>query len=185
VRRRGSHILYTIGSQIAVRFSALPTCRPLPTWKFLVLISVNIWVPKLLKRKRYYILFLIPVFAVQVTMLVQCTYYNIFSKILPSTSAHFATLVRTWSAARLVTDWAVTRRRIGKYVPTNPHPKIEGRPLLGNRPVNTHHSKDCATIERLFSIGSASRSYLEDNWRYRSQPVWRRGRIPPPWLCEW
>jgi hypothetical protein len=30
-------------------------------------------VPKLLIRKRYYVLFLIPVFIVQVTELVQCT----------------------------------------------------------------------------------------------------------------
>jgi hypothetical protein len=51
---------------------------------------------------------------------------------------------------------------MNKYVPTNPHPKIEGGPLLGNRPVNTHHSNDCATIERLFFKGSAPRSYLED-----------------------
>jgi hypothetical protein len=60
-----------------------------------------------------------------------------------------------------VTDWAVAKRRIGKHVPTNPHPTIEGRPLLCNRPVSTHHSKDCATIERLFCMGSAPRSYLE------------------------
>jgi hypothetical protein len=31
VRRRGSHIFYTIGSQMAVRMSALGTGRPLPT----------------------------------------------------------------------------------------------------------------------------------------------------------
>jgi hypothetical protein len=30
VRRRGSHIFYTIGSQMAVRLSALRTGRPLP-----------------------------------------------------------------------------------------------------------------------------------------------------------
>jgi hypothetical protein len=62
-----------------------------------------------------------------------------------------------------VTDWAVARRRIGEHFPTNPHPTIEGRPLLGNRPVNTHHSNDSAIIKRLFSTGSAPRSYLEDN----------------------
>jgi hypothetical protein len=32
----------------------------------------------------------------------------------------------------IATDWAVARRRIGKHVPTNPHPTIEGRLLLGN-----------------------------------------------------
>jgi hypothetical protein len=36
----------------------------------------------------------------------------------------------------IVTDWAVVRRRIDKHVPTNSHPTIKGRPLLGNRPVN-------------------------------------------------
>jgi hypothetical protein len=38
-------------------------------------------VPKLLVRKRYYILFLIPVFIVQVAKLVQFTWCNTFSKI--------------------------------------------------------------------------------------------------------
>jgi hypothetical protein len=42
-----------------------------------------------------------PVFTVQVTKLVQFTYYNTFSKIPPSTSMHFATRVRTWRVARL------------------------------------------------------------------------------------
>jgi hypothetical protein len=58
-------------------------------------------VPKLLIRKRYYVLFLIPVFTVQVTKLVQFTLYNTFPKIPPSTSKHFATHVRTWRVARL------------------------------------------------------------------------------------
>jgi hypothetical protein len=58
-------------------------------------------VPKLLIRKRYYLLFLIPVFIVQVTKLVQFTKYNSFSKIPPSTSMHFAARVRTWRVARL------------------------------------------------------------------------------------
>jgi hypothetical protein len=44
-------------------------------------------VPKLLIRKRYYVLFLIPVFIVQATKLVQFTWYN--------TSMHFAARVRT------------------------------------------------------------------------------------------
>jgi hypothetical protein len=68
-----------------------------------------------------------------------------------------------------VTDWVVARRRRGKHVPSNPHPIIEGRPLLGKRPVNTHHSNDWVTIKRLFSMRFASRSCLEDNWCYRSQ----------------
>jgi hypothetical protein len=40
VRRRGSHILYTIDSRMAVRLSALRAGRPLPP-RFLVLISVR------------------------------------------------------------------------------------------------------------------------------------------------
>jgi hypothetical protein len=38
---------------------------------------------------------------VQVTKLVQFTWYNTFSKIPPSTSMHSATRVRTWRVARL------------------------------------------------------------------------------------
>ena len=53
-----------------------------------------------LSIKRYYVLFLILVFIVQVTKLVQFTQYNIFSKIPQSASMHFATLVRTWCVAR-------------------------------------------------------------------------------------
>jgi hypothetical protein len=41
----------------------------------------------------------------------------------------------------IVTDWAVSRRGIGKHVPTNAHPAIEGRPLLGNRLVNTSQQR--------------------------------------------
>jgi hypothetical protein len=48
-----------------------------------------------------YVLFLIPVFIVQVKMLVQFNYYNAFSEIPPSTSMHSATRVRTWRVARL------------------------------------------------------------------------------------
>jgi hypothetical protein len=47
-------------------------------------------VPKLF-IKRYYVLFLIPVFIVQVIKLVQFSCYNTFSKIPPSTSMHSAT----------------------------------------------------------------------------------------------
>jgi hypothetical protein len=36
-----------------------------------------------------------------------------------------------------VTDWAVSRKRIGKHVPTKAHPTIEGHPLLGNAWVDT------------------------------------------------
>jgi hypothetical protein len=39
--RGGSHIFKTIGSQMAVRLSALRTGRPLSTGRFLVLISVR------------------------------------------------------------------------------------------------------------------------------------------------
>jgi hypothetical protein len=44
VRRRGSHILLTIGSQMAVRLSALRAGCPLPSERFLMLISVRGWV---------------------------------------------------------------------------------------------------------------------------------------------
>jgi hypothetical protein len=48
----------------------------------------------------------------------------------------------------IVIDWTVSRKRIGKHFPTNTHPTTEGRPLLGNRPANTYHSNECATIGR-------------------------------------
>jgi hypothetical protein len=51
--------------------------------------------------KRYYVLFLISVFIFQVTNLAHFTYYNMFSKISPSASIHFATRVRTVRVARL------------------------------------------------------------------------------------
>jgi hypothetical protein len=41
VRPRGSHIVHTIVSQIAVRLSALCAGRPLPTGRFLVFIYVR------------------------------------------------------------------------------------------------------------------------------------------------
>jgi hypothetical protein len=44
VRHQGSHIFYTVSSQIVVRLSALCTCHPLPPGRFLVLISVRGWV---------------------------------------------------------------------------------------------------------------------------------------------
>jgi hypothetical protein len=41
VRRRGSHILLTVGSQMAMRLSALRAGRPLPSGRFIMLISVR------------------------------------------------------------------------------------------------------------------------------------------------
>jgi hypothetical protein len=41
VRRRGSHIFYTIDSQMAMRLSALGAGRPLPPGRVLVLLSVR------------------------------------------------------------------------------------------------------------------------------------------------
>jgi len=60
---------------------------------------------KLLIRKRYYVyvLFLIPLFIVQVTELIQG--YNKCSKTPPSTSMHFATRVKTWRVVRLSASW--------------------------------------------------------------------------------
>jgi hypothetical protein len=40
VRRRGSHIFWAIGSQMAVRLAALRAGRPVPPGRFLVHISV-------------------------------------------------------------------------------------------------------------------------------------------------
>jgi hypothetical protein len=51
VRRRGSHIFNPIGSQMAVRLSALGTGRPLLPGRFLVLISVRGLVdPRVIER---------------------------------------------------------------------------------------------------------------------------------------
>jgi hypothetical protein len=47
---------------------------------------------------------------------------------------------------RYVTDWAVSRKRIGKHVPTNAHPTIEGYSLLSNRPVNIHSTIGCPLL---------------------------------------
>jgi hypothetical protein len=41
VRRRGSHIFYTVGSEMAVRLSALRAGRSLSPGRFLILISVR------------------------------------------------------------------------------------------------------------------------------------------------
>jgi hypothetical protein len=69
--------------------------------EFCVAFCPHCTVTKLLIRERYYVLFLIPVFIVQVMKLVQFTKYNTFSKIPPSTSMHFPSRVRTWRVARL------------------------------------------------------------------------------------
>jgi hypothetical protein len=68
------------------------------------------------------VLFLIPVFIVQETKLVQFTQYNTFSKIPPSTSMHFATRVRTWRVARLYSVqwnssiWETVRNRTNVHI---------------------------------------------------------------------
>jgi hypothetical protein len=61
-------------------------------------------VQKLLIRKRYYVLFLILVFIVQVTK---------FSKIPPSTTMHSETRVRTWRVVRLHSGIARSRKPFG------------------------------------------------------------------------
>jgi hypothetical protein len=63
--------------------------------------AISLCSSKIVDMKRSYVLFLIPVCIVQVTKLVQFTYYNTFSEIPPSTSMHFATRERTWRVARL------------------------------------------------------------------------------------
>jgi hypothetical protein len=67
-------------------------------------------VPKLLIRKRYYVLLLMLVFIIQVAKLVQFTECNAFSKISPSTSMHFGTHVRTWRVARLYSEIDLFRK---------------------------------------------------------------------------
>jgi hypothetical protein len=47
-----------------------------------------------------------------------------------------------------VTDCAVSRGWMCKGVPTNEHSTIQGRQVLGNRPVNTNDSNGCATVGR-------------------------------------
>jgi hypothetical protein len=76
---------------------------------------ISLYSSKLLIRKRYYILFLILAFIFQVKKLVQFTYYNTFPKILPSTSMHFVTRVKTWCVACLYSEIALSRKpfRIG------------------------------------------------------------------------
>jgi hypothetical protein len=53
-------------------------------------------VPKLLIRKRYYVLFLIQIFIIQVTKLYSSSGIIQLSNTRPSTSVHFATRVRAW-----------------------------------------------------------------------------------------
>jgi hypothetical protein len=70
-----------------------------------------------------------------------------------------------------VTDWAVSRRRIGKYVPTNVHPAIVGRQLLCKRPVNIYHSNECATIGRPL-LGNAWVNTPDNNTWYSLLSSW-------------
>jgi hypothetical protein len=48
-----------------------------------------------------------------VTKLVEFTLYNTFTKIPPSISVHFATRVRTWRAARLYSEIALSQKPFG------------------------------------------------------------------------
>jgi hypothetical protein len=109
----------------------------------------------------------------------------------------------------IVTDWAVSRKRIGEHAPISAHPTI-GHPLLGNRLVNTSRSKEYATIGCPL-LGNAWENTPDNNTGYpllsnwcflhvgpcrayirrrrfitedSKAPVWRRDRIPPPWPCE-
>jgi hypothetical protein len=64
----------------------------------------------------------------------------------------------------IVTDWAVSRKRIGKHVPNNAHLTIEGLPLLGNRPVNTSRSNEYTTGSPL--LGNAWVDMPDNNTGY-------------------
>jgi hypothetical protein len=44
---------------------------------------------------------------------------------------------------------------LGKHVPTNAQPTIEGHPLLGNGPLNSSRGNEYATIgEAVFSVST-------------------------------
>jgi len=73
-------------------------CAPFQTVSEIELFHCT--VTKLLLN-RYCVLFLISVFIVQVTKVVQFTQYNTLSKIPPSTTIHFASRVTSWRVARL------------------------------------------------------------------------------------
>jgi hypothetical protein len=53
---------------------------------------------------------------------------------------------RNYCLNNIVTDWAVSRKRIRKHFSINAHPTIEEHPLLGKRPVNTFRSNEYAKI---------------------------------------
>jgi hypothetical protein len=63
--------------------------------------AISLYSSKIVYKEETLVLFLIPIFIVQVTKLVQFTQYNTFSIIPQSTSTHFATRVRTWRVVRL------------------------------------------------------------------------------------
>jgi hypothetical protein len=94
------------------------------------------------------------VFIVQVTKLVQFTYYNIFLKIPLSTSMHFATRVRTQRVTRLYSETALPRKpfRIGHvYMHTY---------LLRITDIMTSQNIDLSPLDTLYSLINHNFSYF-------------------------
>jgi hypothetical protein len=77
----------------------------------------------------------------------------------------------------IVTDWVVSRKRIGKHVPIKAHPTIEVHPLLRNRPVNTSRSNEYAKIGCPL-LGNA---WVDTPGNNRWYPLLRNWYI----FCEW
>jgi hypothetical protein len=93
----------------------------------------------------------------------------------------------------ILTDLALSRKSLGKHVPTNAHPRYSntlvniyhsndiakmGHPLLGNACVDTPdkiHDIRCWATD-VFSMGGPCQAYI------RSSSV--RVRIPPPWILR-
>jgi hypothetical protein len=76
---------------------------------------------------------------------------------------------------KIVKHVSIATQRLGKHTPAVTF-SIIGHPLLGNGPIDTHSSKQ----KTVFSVGYVPRIIRGAHSRVRRNPVWRRGRIPPP-----
>ena len=96
---------------------------------------------KLLIRKRchVYVLFLIPVFIVQVAELVQG--YNKCSKIPPSTSMHFPTRVNKWRVFRLSASWRSFTQAITSSMLTSSSSRVSAFFLYTSLFIKPHKQK--------------------------------------------